>query len=329
MVQKPVVDLRSLDVFVAVIDAGGMTAAARRIGTTQSAVSQTIANLEGALGVQLVDRRVRPPKLTVPGGVLYDRAKSLLDAAQEAVEQARAPERHALPHLRVGLVDSFAATIGPHLIQSMRGAAVHWSVWSGLSPEHERSLLDREVDLIVAGDVMEDLEGLVRHHVLTEPFFLAVPKSYRGPTDDLTELARRLDLVRYSARSTFGRKVERHLRRIKVVPPRRFEFDTADAVIAMVGAGVGWCVTTPLCFLQGLAHARSVRCLPLPGPGFSRRLDMIARQHELGELVAEIVEASTQVIEDHCLPVIAQYAPFAVEDLRLGGRAEDETGARG
>ena len=93
MVQRPIVDLRSLDVFVAVIDAGGMTAAAKRLGTSQSAVSQTIANLEGALGVQLIDRSVRPPKLTVPGGVLYDRSKALLDAAQEAVEQARAPER--------------------------------------------------------------------------------------------------------------------------------------------------------------------------------------------------------------------------------------------
>jgi DNA-binding transcriptional LysR family regulator len=319
LVQKPIVDLRSLDVFVAAIDAGGMTAAAKRLGTTQSAVSQTIANLEGAMGVQLIDRTVRPPKLTVSGGVLYDRAKALLDAAQEAVEQARAPERHVLPHLRVGLVDSFAATIGPHLIRAMRGAAVHWSVWSGLSPEHERSLLDREVDLIVAGDVGEDEEGLVRHHVLTEPFFLAVPRAYQGPTDDLNGLAQRLDLVRYSARSTFGRKVERHLRRLRLAPPRRLEFDTADAVIAMVGAGVGWAVTTPICFLQGLAHVRSVRCLPLPGPGFARRLDLIARQHELGKLVEELVTASTRVLEEHCLPVIAQHAPFAVEKMVLGG----------
>ena len=57
------------------------------------------------------------------------------------------------------------------------------------------------------------------------------------------------------------------------------------------------------------------------GPGFSRRLDLIARQHELGELVEELVAASAQVIEAHCLPVIAQHAPFAVEKMVLGGRA--------
>jgi hypothetical protein len=86
----------------------------------------------------------------------------------------------------------------------------------------------------------------------------------------------------------------------------------------MVGAGVGWAVTTPICFLQGLAHVRSIRCLPLPGPGFSRRLDLIARQHELGRLVEELVTASTRVMEEHCLPVIAQHAPFAVEKMVLG-----------
>jgi len=97
MVQRPIVDLRSLDVFVAVIDAGGMTAAARRLGTTQSAVSQTIANLEGALGVQLIDRTVRPPKLTVPGGVLYERAKALLDAAKKPSNRPAPPNAMSCP----------------------------------------------------------------------------------------------------------------------------------------------------------------------------------------------------------------------------------------
>ena len=134
MTAKPIVDLRALDVFVAVIDAGGMTAAARRLGTTQSAVSQTVAQLEAALGAQLLDRSVRPPTLTLPGGVLYARARGLLDGAQELVEQVRAPAQRTLPHLRVGLVDSFAATIGPYLIRAVQDAAVHWSVWAGLSP---------------------------------------------------------------------------------------------------------------------------------------------------------------------------------------------------
>jgi hypothetical protein len=40
----------------------------------------------------------------------------------------------------------------------------------------------------------------LRHRVLAEPFFLAVPAAYEGPLDDLAALAGHLDLVRFNAR---------------------------------------------------------------------------------------------------------------------------------
>ena len=55
-------------------------------------------------------------------------------------------------------------------------------------------------------------------------------------------------------------------------------------------------------------------------PVFAENLDLIARQHELGDLVEELVAASTQVIEEQCLPVIAQHAPFAADKMVLGGK---------
>jgi DNA-binding transcriptional LysR family regulator len=318
---QPELELRALDVFVTVVEAGGMTHAARRLGTTQPAVSQTIANLEAGLGVTLIDRSVRPLKLTTQGGILYERAKLLLAEARDAVRAVSDPGRQALPLVRVGLVDTFAATVAPHLIEALRPAAVQWSVRSGLSPDHEQALLAREADVIVVGEVMEDTPGLERHQVLAEPFFLAVPAAFEGPLDDLAALAGRLDLVRFSNRSFFGRRVEQHLRRIRVEPTRRLEFDTADAVMAMVGAGIGWAIMTPLCLLQGIAYAGRIRCLPLPGPGFGRRLTLIARQQEFGDLPGRIAEAAAEVLRERCLPAIAEHAAFAVAQMRVGDSA--------
>ncbi len=197
---QPELELRALDVFVTVVEAGGMTHAARRLGTTQPAVSQTIANLEAGLGVTLIDRSVRPLKLTTQGGILYERAQLLLAEARDAARAVSDPGRQALPLVRVGLVDTFAATVAPHLIEALRPAAVQWSVRSGLSPDHEQALLAREADVIVVGEVMEDTPGLERHQVLAEPFVLAGPAAYEGPLDDLAALAGHLDLVRFSAR---------------------------------------------------------------------------------------------------------------------------------
>jgi len=58
------VSLDQLRVFVAATDVGSFSAAARRLGRAQSAISQAIAGLESALGVQLFDRTERLPKLT-------------------------------------------------------------------------------------------------------------------------------------------------------------------------------------------------------------------------------------------------------------------------
>ena len=50
------IDMRALKAFLAVLDNGGMTAAAGALGLTQSAVSQAVARLEKSLDVDLIDR---------------------------------------------------------------------------------------------------------------------------------------------------------------------------------------------------------------------------------------------------------------------------------
>jgi len=188
-----------------------------------------------------------------------------------------------------------------------------------LSSNHERALLAREVDIvIVSSEALEESDRLVRHDILLEPFFLALPASFDGPVDSISALASQMDFVRYTARSLMGQQIERHLRRVRVEPPRRLELDTADAVMAMVGAGVGWAITTPLCFLQGRAHANAMRCMPLPGPGFARRLTLVARQHELGELPERVAAATVEVLRGVCFPMLAQYAPWLIERMSLG-----------
>ena len=59
-------DLRALQAFVAVCETGSMTAAARRLGLSQSAVSQSIASLEREQGTALFDRDPNANKRAEP-----------------------------------------------------------------------------------------------------------------------------------------------------------------------------------------------------------------------------------------------------------------------
>ncbi|WP_234689109.1 MULTISPECIES: LysR family transcriptional regulator [Rhizobium/Agrobacterium group] len=75
------VSLDHLRTFVAAADVGSFSAAGRQLGRAQSVVSQSIANLEGQLGVRLFQRIGRYPELTLQGvNLLADARRVVLEA---------------------------------------------------------------------------------------------------------------------------------------------------------------------------------------------------------------------------------------------------------
>ena len=71
------VSLDQLRTFIAAADEGSFSAAGRRLRRAQSVVSQTLANLEGQLGVKLFDRSGRFPVLTDQGRALLADARAV------------------------------------------------------------------------------------------------------------------------------------------------------------------------------------------------------------------------------------------------------------
>src|SRR5262245_57140510 len=171
--------LRTLEIFVAVGQAGTMVAAAKRLRLTQPAISQTINALEINLGVQLFDRSVRPPALTLQGAALVKHAAAVIDAAARLQDAVRLGDASPLPSLRIGMINSFATTMGPHVLRSLRDVAAEWSVDSGFHATRYRSVVDREFDFVITADesaVPTEVELLP---ILTEPFVLVAPSQYR------------------------------------------------------------------------------------------------------------------------------------------------------
>ena len=313
------IELRDLAIFLAIVESGSMSVAARQLRLTQSAVSQAVAGMEAALGAKLFDRDIRPLGLTPSGIALKDRAAALLRDAREAVAAVRDLGSGALPHLHLAMLDTVASAMGPHLIANLRGMAARWSVWSGLSANHREALLAREVDVIITAEADALAEGdFERHDIVTEPHLLVLPARYTAQVDDLAALARDLDFIRFSARSHTGRQIEQHLRRLRIEPPVRLEFDTSDALLAMVANGIGWTLATPLCILQGAQHLPQLRCVAMPAPVLFRRVTLVARRGELGAVPARIAAASMAVFRDICLPQIEGFAPGTSGRITLG-----------
>lgn len=307
-------DLQALRVFLAVAASGSMTAAARRMALTQSAVSQTMRQLEETFGAVLVDRARRPLTLTAAGVALQRHALPMVDEAELLRAAVRQAASAKLPELRVGIIDSFAATVGPALIRELLAEAVRLSFRSGLAYDQTEGLLGRNLDFIVTSDPMEDVDGLERHLILTEPYVLLLPRGTRARAGvaDLHALAAAHSLVRFSARSQIGAQIERRLRRLGVQAPRTLEVDATDALVAMVAAGLGWAVATPLCLLQVRSRLTGIEIVPFPAAGeghFTRQLHLIARSGEYGALPARVAALSRDILRRDSLPAMARLLP--------------------
>src|SRR5437763_15462271 len=97
------VTLRQVEVFLAVVEEGGFSAAGERLALAQPAVSVAVRKLEQALGLRLLDRTRTGVRLTPDGAVFLRRARGI-------VAQVAATERElaALRSLEAGHV-----TLGP------------------------------------------------------------------------------------------------------------------------------------------------------------------------------------------------------------------------
>jgi DNA-binding transcriptional LysR family regulator len=274
-------NMRALEAFVAVVDAGSITRAAERLGLTQPAVSIALRELELGLGSPLVDRDVRPVRPTRAGSVLYRRATRLLSDVEGLRAAVQVAGAETLPIIRLGLVVSVTATGAP-LIKALQDIADEVQVLSGLTPELGRALLAREVDVLITSDAMEDEQGLERHVVLREPFVIAWPHQaeHRLKGATLAQIAELMPFVRYTTHSIIGNQIERHLRRCGIDVPKRLELDSSNSVLNMVAAGLGWAITTPLCLAQSGFDQASVAVHPLPGPALSRTLFLLNRRGE-------------------------------------------------
>lgn len=122
-----------LQAFVAVIDAGNFTRAARAMGLRQSTVSQQIARLEALAGRRLIDRDTHRMALTPVGERLLDQARAIIDAHVRLSQSlSEAPLRG---RLRLGASEDFVLSALPDVLATFarRHPEVDLELTAGLS----------------------------------------------------------------------------------------------------------------------------------------------------------------------------------------------------
>jgi len=160
--------LHDLHVLMAVVQAGGMGKAARRLNTSQSAISRSIAELEHAFGVCLLDRSRRGVEPTQCGRALLSCGAAVFDELRQGVKSIEFMTDPTAGEVRVAgnehIIAGLIATVFGRLHRQHPGIAIDVT---SVVPEQYRELRERRVDLIlgrIGGSVEEDIHREVLFH---------------------------------------------------------------------------------------------------------------------------------------------------------------------
>ncbi len=307
------VTLWGIEVFLAVAEEGAISAAAKRLGVSPSAISQQLTGLEAALGAVLLDRSARPMRPTPAGAMFRRHAQTILNAEAEARADLAVADLSGLTTLRLGMIEDFDAEVTPALLSSLAQdlKGCRFLLETGASHRLLDQLESRSLDIVVAADLgTESSDDGWRevHPLLAEPFLAVTPRG-RSHSD--------LPLIQYTARHLMGRQIAGHLARQNLRLAHRFELDSYHAILAMVAAGQGWTILTPLALHHAARFRPQISVMPLPFEPLQRTLSLSARAGVLRDMPAQVAERLRGLIGSQIVAPAQAEWPWLGDTLRV------------
>ncbi|WP_305985144.1 LysR family transcriptional regulator [Roseibium sp. MMSF_3544] len=169
-------DWNQVRAFLATVEEGTFSAAARVLKTTQPTIGRQIAELEDRLGVTLLERSVKGPRLTEAGESLLHHVRAMSDAATMISMAAIGQSAEVSGRVRITASDMLAVGLIPSLLSPLRKSAP--GIRPELLPSNDiKDLLSREADIAVR-HVRPEQPELIARHVADLPTGLYGSRTY-------------------------------------------------------------------------------------------------------------------------------------------------------
>lgn len=172
-------NFRQLEYFLAVANAGQITAAAQQLHMAQPPLSYQLKQLEAELGVTLLNRSATGTTLTPAGQLLRDYAQQLIDLRERADSQVRSLGQGLAGVLSVGVISS---SIGATPNDKLRTLTRHYpKVQIRLFEDNTYGLIDRLDKRLIDVAIVRTpftAPGLASKTLATESMVAVVPKKY-------------------------------------------------------------------------------------------------------------------------------------------------------
>jgi LysR family cyn operon transcriptional activator len=233
-------DLNKLATFFAVAEAGGVSAAARRLGVTRSAVSQSLAGLEAGLALDLFHRVGRRLVPTREGALLRERFAGYQRELERTLTELADREREVRGSVRVGLFLGFSRLRLGRLVASFLDAHPHARVRVryGSRREIEEALLGGRIDFAFSLEAWRRRPVRSTRLLRQELVLVGAPVLVRGRIDP-ARLARLPVVDYFPGEPLIDRWLRHHFGRRAPRPSVRVWAGTTDLVLELTLRQVG------------------------------------------------------------------------------------------
>src|SRR5690606_4350768 len=245
--------LQGMEIFIAVAKTCNFSRAASNLGTPKSTVSRQGADLERALGLQLLSRTTRKVELTEAGKLYFERCQGIVAEAQVIHEDLQRLVATPSGPLRVNMPADFGTDFLAEVFMEFSKRYPEVTFYLDLaSPEHAGRVFQRCDISIEIGELPDSsqiarLLGLLPAYLYASPEYLQRHGAPRHPAD-LT----RHECLEFRAHDGKVTRwpLSRGDERLEITPGKRFSANSVPMVRSLASLGAGIAV---------LAPARSVR----------------------------------------------------------------------
>lgn len=287
--------LTSLRYLVAFADEGSFSRAAEKCHVSQPTLSVALQNLEGELGIALIERNKGHVALTDIGWQVAAQARKALDETRRIEQVAQLGKDPLHGTFRLGVIHTIGPYLLPELIAAMRRTAPDTQLFI------EESMTALLADYLKYGTVDAaiialpfDLPGINTHALYDEPFEVVVPKGHalaRRKKIAATEV-RGEDVLVLKAGNCFREQVLDACPEISHAEGSTHEGHSIETVRCMVASGYGISVL-PAGTLNGVYRSELVVPIPFEEPAPSRRVALAWRK---GFPRPQVIEAIIQAV---------------------------------
>lgn len=254
-------EMHQVRYFLAACDALNFTRAAEICHVSQPALTKAIKLLEEELGGALLDRRLRPMRLTRLGERLRERFAAISGIAADIKAEANLYSRNERENAAVGIVNTLGAERSFALIEALAAALPE----TDLSFRHcaqadlLMALAEGDLECAVIADCEGAGEGFDYAPLFTERYFLAVSPSHPMAKKGAISL-RELGGASYIHRvhCELNDRTEALLREKGIEVGNRFTTDQDDLARRMIAGGLGVAILPDCLFAPALAKCAIV-----------------------------------------------------------------------